>query len=59
MDYKEWINNRASQLANDVFDCEFINLPPTVQSIVYNQSCEDYKNELADLIDCAYEGASL
>jgi hypothetical protein len=57
MDYKDWIRNRAMELAEEKYDTDFYDLPDHLQIEVYNQAIEDYKDHYADEIDAAYDRA--
>jgi len=51
MDYKDWIQNRAEEIANQDYDSEFYNLSQEAQLDVYGQAMEEHKEHVADLID--------
>ena len=53
-DYKDWIQNKAEDLAN-AENAEFNDLPSDKRDAIYNQACELYKDHLADEIDAIYE----
>ena len=54
-DYKDWIQERAFVLANELYDEEFYNLPENLQDKVYNQASEDYTDAYSSWCDAEYE----
>ena len=54
-DYKDWIQNKADEIALDVYETEFYDLPPETRDTVYGLATEAYKDALADRIDLIYE----
>lgn len=56
MDYKEWIQKRAEDMADGEYNSGFYGLPEEVQLAVYNRAIEDYKDHVADKIDATREG---
>ena len=57
MDYKEWIQNRAMELAEKQYNKDFYDLPDSLQAEIYNQAEADYTDHYADMIDAAYDRA--
>jgi len=57
MDYKDWIQNRAMELADEQYGKDFYDLPDHLQTEVYNQAEADYTDYYAAQIDAAYDRA--
>ena len=57
MDYKDWIQNRAEELAQELYSTEFYELPENIRAQVYNQAYLDYTDHYAAQIDAAYDRA--
>jgi len=57
VDYKDWIANRADELALEKYGKDFYDLSGELQVEVYNQAMEEYKDHYADMIDAAYDRA--
>jgi len=57
MDYKDWIQNRAEELAEEQYDRDFYDLPDNLQIEVWNRAEADYHDHEADKIDAAYDRA--
>ena len=55
MDYKEWISEKAYELADEKYNKEFYDLSDELQMEVYNEAVEAYKDFLADQIDQLHE----
>jgi len=55
MDYKDWIQNKAEDLALEKQGKEFYELPRELRDTIYNMACEEYKDYLANEIDRIYE----
>lgn len=56
-DYKYWIQCKADEIAQEKYDCEYYDLPDSVQLSVYDEANEAYKDHLASEIDTAKERA--
>ena len=56
-DYKDWIQNKAEELAQEEYGTEFYDLPEATRDIIYNRASELYVDFYADKIDAAYERA--
>ena len=54
-DYKDWIQNKADEIAMGVYAAEFYNMSPSLQDEVYDLALEAYKDALASRIDLIYE----
>ena len=54
-DYKDWIQNKAEELALEEYDAVFYELNETKQAKIYNKAMEAYTDYYADSIDAAYE----
>ena len=54
-DMKEWIQNRAEEIAQEVHNKDFYDLGHHTQLQVYAKAMEDYKDYYASLIDSTYE----
>ena len=54
-DMKDWIQNRADDLATELHNKEFYDLPSNLQDTVYQQAMEDWTDYYADQIDHIYE----
>jgi len=57
MDYKEWIQNKAEELALERYDTDYYDLPESTRQQLYDEAMELYKDHYADQIDAAYERA--
>jgi len=57
MDYKDWIQNRAEELAQELYDEEFYDLLNDLQIRLRNRAEADYHDHEADKIDAAYDRA--
>lgn len=55
LNMKDWAQNRADEIALEVYNREFYNLGPHIQLLVYAKALEDYKDYYADLVDSTYE----
>jgi len=53
MDYQEWIQNRAEELALEHYDKEYEYLPSNLQEVVFSIAEREYRemsfNEVAEL----------
>ena len=53
MDYQEWIQNRAEELALEHYDKEYEYLPSNLQEVVFSITEREYRemsfNEVAEL----------
>lgn len=54
-DMKEWLQNKAEEVALEKTGHEYYDLGPHMQLMCYAIAEEAYKDHLADLIDSAYE----
>jgi len=54
-DYKDWISNKADEIAEERFGDEYYKLTEEQQMEVWQSAEEAYKDHYADLIDAAYE----
>ena len=54
-DCREWTQERAYELASELYDEEFYDLPTTLQEKVYAQANDEYTDKYADWCDVAYE----
>ena len=48
---KDWIQNRADELALEKYNSEFYDLPSTVQTEIYTRAESDYADHIASQID--------
>jgi len=55
MDYKDWIQNRAEEIAEEQYGKEFYDLSDTLQIGIWNRAEADYHDREADRIDAAYD----
>ena len=55
MDYKDWITNRAMELAEELYCQDYYDLPDKLQTEVYNKAESDYTDYYAAEIDAAYD----
>lgn len=55
MDYKDWIQNRADELALEQYNEDFYNLPSEVRDTIYQQAMADYADHYASQVDAAYD----
>jgi len=51
INYKDWLQNRAEELALEKYDAGFCDLTEDKRAEVYNQAIEEYKNRIAARID--------
>ena len=51
--YKDWIQNKAEDIANQEYGLGFYDLPEQTQTVVYNRAMEAHKDYVADQIDKA------
>ena len=54
-DYKDWIQEKADETANETFGKDFYDLPEIQQDVAYFMACEAYKDYYADMIDKLYD----
>ena len=54
-DYKEWISERAEELAYERYNKGYYDLPDNIQMELYTRAEADYTNQEADRIDAAYD----
>ena len=57
MDYKEWIQQRADELAEDLYDKDFYHLTGDEQIKVWEQAKEEWIDHYAVSIDACYDAA--
>jgi len=55
IDMKDWLQNKAEEIALIKYEREFYDLTSEQQNIVYNETINDYKDYIADSIDRARE----
>jgi len=55
MDYKDWIQNRAEELAEEQYGRDFYDLSDTLQIGIWNRAEADYHDREADRVDTAYD----
>ena len=55
MGYKDWIQNKAEDIANQEYGLGFYDLPEQTQTVVYNRAMEANKDYVADQIDKAVD----
>lgn len=56
-DYKEWIAERAEELAQERYNMGYYDLPEKIQREVYERAQADWTDHYADMIDAAYDRA--
>ena len=56
-DYKDWVVNRAEDLAQEQYSKDYYDLPNHKQIELWTQAEADYVDHYADQIDAAYEQA--
>ena len=54
-DYKDWIQERADDLAVEYYSMDFYTLAKEEQQEIYALALEDYKDEYASYCDYVYE----
>ena len=54
-DYKAWIQERAEEIALDLFGQEWDEVARSTQDWCYHVATEHYKDKYADSIDATYE----
>ena len=55
MNYKEWIINRANELALDKHDTEYEYLPKSLQEVCFHMAEQDYNDRMALQNDFLYD----
>lgn len=55
VDMKEWIQNRADEVAMETLGKEYYDLGPHMQAMCYAKAMEDWADYYANLIDAAYD----
>jgi len=55
MDYKEWIQDRAMELAEEMYQQDYYDLPYDLQDDIFSQAVNDYVDYHAGIIDAAYD----
>ncbi|KKL94022.1 hypothetical protein LCGC14_1868860 [marine sediment metagenome] len=55
MDYKEWIQNKAEELAQEQYDTEYYDLNDYQMAALYHQAEEAHKDYTAAMMDAACE----
>lgn len=55
VDYKDWIENRAHELAEERYNKDYYDLPKDIQLEIYNRAEADYTDHYASQIDAIYE----
>jgi hypothetical protein len=53
--YKEWISDRAEELAQERYNKGYYDLPENIQMEVWQRAEADYTDHKAARIDAAYE----
>ena len=56
-DYKEWITERAEELAQERYKKSYYDLPDKVQDEIFAMAEADYINRESARIDTAYDAA--
>ena len=56
-DYKEWMQERADDLAMSIYGAEYYDLPNQIQLELYAMAESDYKDHYASMIDVARDAA--
>lgn len=51
MEYKEWLQNRADEIAEEKYGKDFYDLPDDLQYAVYTAAEDDYRGMAADRAD--------
>jgi len=54
-DYKDWIENRAHELAEERYNKDYYDLPENIQLEIYDRAEADYKDYYASKIDAVYD----
>jgi len=54
-DYKDWIENRAHELAEERYNKDYYDLPENIQQEIYNRAVADYIDYYASKIDATYD----
>ena len=54
-DRKDWLQNRAEEVAIEVLGKEYYDLGPNLQLICYAKAEEDWVDYYSSLIDAAYD----
>ncbi len=54
-DYKEWIMNRAEELALDKYDIEYEYLPSNLREVVFFMAQRQYQDMCAVKVDFLYD----
>lgn len=54
-DMKDWIHNRAEELAEQKYNKDYYDLPNHLQDEVYNQAEADWIDHYSSEIDAAYD----
>lgn len=55
VDMKDWISNRADEIALEKYNSEFYSLPASIQFSIWMQAEDDWTDYYASLIDAAYD----
>ena len=55
MDMKQWIFEKAQELASELYEREYYDLPPSLQELCYNKAVELFSGFIANMIDDAIE----
>ena len=55
MDYKDWITERAEELAQERYNKGYYDLASIIQQELFAEAEADYRNREAARIDAAYE----
>lgn len=59
MDIKEWIDNKAEEIALYIYDLEIYDLPKETRTEIYNQAVELWGQFLTDMINRAVKKSVL
>ncbi len=54
-DMKDWIQNRAGEVAMETLGKDYETLGPHMQAMCYAKAMEDWTDHYADIIDSAYD----
>lgn len=53
MDMKDWIQNKAEELALELYDADYFDLDEDTQKAIFDKACEDYHDYYAAKVDAA------
>lgn len=55
MDMKDWIQNKAEELAQELYNADYFDLDENTQRALFDKACEGYHDYYAAKIDVAYD----